>query len=328
LPGAVQRLVDVLDERERDAGEFLDLAINRAVGAIRNQQGDQDVEEPDHARQAMFPQLNMAENRLQPGGLRDQEPDALPRRIPFIFQPIRHILEPSSDANASNEVTTERDQNMNVDNAENEAVRDEGDHEMNETNPEDQNTNATNGNEQSVRPRPLLFHRARARIRRSSRLRLTTNHNVEDEVEGGADQNDDFVLRTMFEARERELDELQERLIETKYFGSIRFALLQDVEVPQNGLGVTKKPISSNTARLKDSQNRLPLHYSIEKGYFSEGFQEILAANPEAVSEVDGKTNLYPFALACAYSQHLDIIFDLLLRNPSVMDYILPLSNS
>jgi hypothetical protein len=48
-----------------------------------------------------------------------------------------------------------------------------------------------------------------------------------------------------------------------------------------------------------------------------------LAANPEAVCEIDGASLLFPFAIACANTQRLDITFDLLLRNPSVMDYIL-----
>lgn len=321
LPGAVQRLVNALDERERDAGDFLDIAINRAAGVIRRRHVDNEAnEEPGQVRHAFLPQPQQDENRLQPAGQQDQVGDALPRRIPFIFQPIRPILESANGNNAAEENNAELAPNLNLDNAEPEVAEnvDNQPRARAEANLEDHNANI-NGNIDRAR---ALFAR-RARIRRPNRRRQIANNNFEEDAEMAVDPNDDIILRNMFEARDRELDELQERLIEKKYFGCIRKILLKDVQVPHDRLRTTKKLITTNCARVKDAQNRLPLHYAAEKGYFSEGFQEILAANPEAVCEIDGASLLFPFAIACANTQRLDITFDLLLRNPSVMDYIL-----
>ncbi len=406
LPGAVQRLVNALDERERDAGDFLDIAMNRAERMRRMPHhpppppgmggagGAEDwMQQPlhmgdhnhhhHHHHQQQQQQQQQQQNRPQvaaaAGAGQELAVGALPRRIPFIFQPIRPILESSANNihnDNNNDDNNNDDNNNNNNNDDNNNVG---------TNNNDNNNNPAEDNNMEVdialnlngddleaigdpnvqddnaQHMGRLRIRYRPRMRRPNRRRLPNFHDDLNPVDhadteadsdaeaeadadadvdananaiadtdananananaadAAADNNDDIILRNMFIARDRELDELQERLIEKRYFGCIRKILLQNVQVPLDKFRPTKEVITTNCARVKDAKNRLPLHFAAEKGYFSEGFREILAANPEAVCVPD-QDGFFPFMLAAS---RLELTYDLLLLNPSVMDYIL-----
>lgn len=322
LPDVLQRLVDAAGERDRN--DFLDVREDANVRLGRFG--------------GMFMQAAAHRNRGMNARAQEPAPDVLhvPSLIPFIFQPLRPLLE-SNTENAPANVESNSDAVDPVINIQNNAqpAAPENDasnpvqaveigHE--EPNP----NNAHHAINEVVRPHrarwgngPRIFNRRPFRRRRMAN-NLMVEENEED-VQTVSHPNDDSILRNMIEARDRELDELDEKMIEKKYFRAIRNILLDDVQEKMNQ---NKTKNFTNCAKVEDYQNRLPIHYAAEKGLFTDAFQDILTANPEAVCEADGWTKLYPFALAASAkaespqlrSLRLDASFDLLLRNPSVMD--------
>jgi len=143
------------------------------------------------------------------------------------------------------------------------------------------------------------------------------------EEEDEAEEVDELIQwRTYAAARNVELDQIQERMIEQQYFESILKILLSDVPRPFGKLPTDM----TNCARIKDRNGRLPLHYACEQGLsiaasVSGGLKDIINAHPEAVLEPDGLTDLFPFALVLMHND-LDTAYEILLRNPAVMDFV------
>ncbi len=115
----------------------------------------------------------------------------------------------------------------------------------------------------------------------------------------------------------------------TKFAPSIKH-LLQDFPLIQTTIRTAhflamRRAIKSliesfDCARTRDGRGKLPLHVAAAHGLkWGDGFKEILESNPHAVEERDNMTNLPPFALAAAASEHtkdLTCIFVLLRQNP------------
>jgi hypothetical protein len=76
-----------------------------------------------------------------------------------------------------------------------------------------------------------------------------------------------------------------------------------------------------DAANRKDSSGRLPLHAALISGYkwFDEGgVKEIFDLNKTAIFKRDKEHQLYPFALAAAFSD-LDAVFNLLRQSPQLI---------
>ena len=124
-------------------------------------------------------------------------------------------------------------------------------------------------------------------------------------------EHNQLLQRLINEPRERD-DEIFERDIEKEYFSDALKFLLGTTDP-------TKPKSFLSCAYIKDKQSRYPLHEATEKGIaLSEGLEEILLSNFDAVREPDGLTGLYPFMLAAAepYSD-LKSVFYLLQQDPS-----------
>jgi len=153
------------------------------------------------------------------------------------------------------------------------------------------------------------------RNRRVARLRARIRNEVEDDAEDfDLNDNEEAVeadnelveWRTYAETRNLELDRIQEQIIEKKYFEKIRNILLKEVQC----------------AQVKSHDGRLALHFAAERGLSSsDGLKDIWNAFPDAVLEPDGATGLFPFALTSTRSD-LNTTFEILIRNPAVMDFI------
>ena len=118
-------------------------------------------------------------------------------------------------------------------------------------------------------------------------------------------------LRNLIDKRNRELDDIQEKIVEKKYFGSIRKILLNDV--------LSAGDEVKNCAKMKDSLGMLPLHFAAERGMTVEqGFKDIVHAYKEGVSEedVDG---LFPFMYAASANASSSTIFQLLRECPETI---------
>jgi len=90
----------------------------------------------------------------------------------------------------------------------------------------------------------------------------------------------------------------------------------------------------ASTARISNTQQRLPLHMAIESGRtMNNGVESILKAEPLALQTRDMKTRLYPFQLAAIPTfgwdnSNIDTIYSLLYAAPSVMDTFCTNSNN
>ena len=117
-------------------------------------------------------------------------------------------------------------------------------------------------------------------------------------------------LRNLIEERNRELDDIQEQLVEKKYFDKILKILLVDVPSPYGEV--------KNCAKLTDNHGMLPLHFAAERGMTVEqGFNDILHAYPEGVSEdVDG---FFPFMYAASANASLNLVHKLLRECPETI---------
>jgi len=153
------------------------------------------------------------------------------------------------------------------------------------------------------------------RNRRVARLRARIRNEVEDDAEDfdlndneeAVEADNDLVeWRNYAETRNLELDRIQEQIIEKKYFEKIRNILLKEVQC----------------AQVKSHDGRLALHFASERGLSSsDGLKDIWNAFPDAVLEPDGATALFPFALTSTRCD-LNTTFEILIRNPAVMDFI------
>jgi len=82
----------------------------------------------------------------------------------------------------------------------------------------------------------------------------------------------------------------------------------------------------ASTARISNSQQRLPLHLAIESGRtLKNGVETIVRAEPLALQTRDIQTRLYPFQLAAIPTfgwdnSNVDTIYSLLYAAPSVLD--------
>jgi ankyrin repeat protein len=74
-------------------------------------------------------------------------------------------------------------------------------------------------------------------------------------------------------------------------------------------------------ATKTDSQQRLPIHVACELGLRFEYLLKIIHACPATLEEIHAPSGLLPFALAASYphSCQLDIIYDLIRHNPSIV---------
>jgi len=74
-----------------------------------------------------------------------------------------------------------------------------------------------------------------------------------------------------------------------------------------------------NAAAVKDHNGRLCIHFACEIGLtYEDGLSKIINAHHQGLTEPDGLTGLFPFALA-ASSGDLEVTFKVLLEDPSVM---------
>jgi hypothetical protein len=74
-----------------------------------------------------------------------------------------------------------------------------------------------------------------------------------------------------------------------------------------------------NAAAVKDHNGRLCIHFACELGLtYEDGLSKIINAHHQGLTEPDGSTGLFPFALA-ASSGDLEVTFKVLLEDPSVM---------
>jgi len=147
-------------------------------------------------------------------------------------------------------------------------------------------------------------------IRRERLLRPQINELQEGiDFEPEIDLETITPLRNLIDERNRELDDIQEKIVEKKYFGSIRKILLNDVLSTGDEL--------KNCAKMKDSLGMLPLHFAAERGMTVEqGFKDIVHAYPEGVSDdVDG---FFPFMYAASANASPNLIFQLLRECPEV----------
>jgi hypothetical protein len=125
-------------------------------------------------------------------------------------------------------------------------------------------------------------------------------------------EHNHLLQRLISETRETRDDEILEREIEKEYFFNTMKFLLGKTDD-------TKTSSSVSCACLKDKTSRYPLHEATEKGIaLSEGLENILSSNFDAVREPDGLTGLHPFMLAAAEPKsNLNSVFHLLQQDPS-----------
>jgi hypothetical protein len=138
---------------------------------------------------------------------------------------------------------------------------------------------------------------------------------LQDDIDLEPDMNiglENFTpLRNLIEDRNRELDDVQERLVEKEYFDNILKMLLGYFVPSARGEIV-------NCVKIKDNRGMLPLHFAAERGMtLKQGFKDILNAYPEGISkDVDG---FFPFMYAASANASLNIVYQLLRECPETI---------
>lgn len=153
-----------------------------------------------------------------------------------------------------------------------------------------------------------LNYRIRARVR-PQMIDLQDDIDLEPDMNIGLEN---FTpLRNLIEDRNRELDDVQERLVEKQYFDNILKMLLGYIVPSARGKFV-------NCAKIKDNRGMLPLHFAAERGMtLEQGFKDILNAYPEAISkDVDG---FFPFMYAASANASLNMVYQLLRECPETI---------
>ena len=76
-----------------------------------------------------------------------------------------------------------------------------------------------------------------------------------------------------------------------------------------------------HAAKVTNDHGSLPLHLAVLGGKgFRDGLRSLISVFPVALSIADGEHQLFPFALAAVHNANtLDVVYELLLANPSVL---------
>jgi hypothetical protein len=116
-----------------------------------------------------------------------------------------------------------------------------------------------------------------------------------------------------------EMDEVEERIIERTYLTCVCCILLMKTH--------STKEMKESISSIKNGKERFPLHEAVLK--YTCCVEQILYSFPEALSEMDPETRLYPFAAVAACSQgSLSFSYKLLLEQPNVIDEVISASLS
>jgi hypothetical protein len=118
------------------------------------------------------------------------------------------------------------------------------------------------------------------------------------------------VMKQVVSQKHQELDVAEELLIERTYFICLGNIL--------SLCTISTKGTQTTLSRIKNRNGRLPLHEAAFR--YTCCFEHILKSYPEALSQQDSETNLFPFVIAAANPYgSLGFMFMLLQEHPNVI---------
>jgi len=157
----------------------------------------------------------------------------------------------------------------------------------------------------------------RGRLEHNAELQyIEENSDANVDVIGEMTPDQIEVLKTVILEKMLEMDQIEERIIERTYFTCICCILL-----------IKTRSKSEIISSVKNRKGRFPLHEAVLK--CTSCVEHILYSFPEALSESDPETLLFPFATVAASShENLSFSYKLLLEQPTVIDQIISDSQS